>query len=143
MTRPPRDGDDDDYEVGYCKPPKRTRFQPGRSGNPKGRPKGTKNLRNDLLEVLSERILVREGDKTRHVSKQRAMVMALMAQALKGDSRSTSLLMSKIEHHLEPSKAQEELEVATVEDLAARLDELIKREERDREPPIDGSGGAE
>lgn len=31
------------YEVGYCKPPEHTRWKPGQSGNPRGRPKGAKN----------------------------------------------------------------------------------------------------
>ena len=33
----------DDYEVGFQKPPAKSRFQPGSSGNPKGRPHGSKN----------------------------------------------------------------------------------------------------
>ena len=37
---------DDDDPVGYKTPPKNTQFQPGQSGNPKGRPKGTKNQQN-------------------------------------------------------------------------------------------------
>ena len=94
MKRNSRQGGSDGYEVGYGKPPLHTRFQPGRSGNPKGRPKGTKNFRTDLAEELSERILVREGDRARHVSKQRALIMTLMASTLKGNTRSASLLLT-------------------------------------------------
>jgi hypothetical protein len=32
-----------DYEVGYGKPPKASRFAPGQSGNRRGRPKGARN----------------------------------------------------------------------------------------------------
>lgn len=94
-----------DYEVGYGKPPRHTRFQPGSSGNPKGRPKGTKNLKTDLMEELGERILVREGDQARHVSKQRAMVKALMARSLKGDTRAASLLLSMMMRLLDTGEA--------------------------------------
>ena len=83
-----------DYPVGYGKPPKHRRFKPGKSGNPQGRPKGTKNLKTDLMEELGERILVREGDQARHVSKQRAMVKTLVASSLKGNTRAASLLLS-------------------------------------------------
>ena len=44
----------DDEKVGYRRPPKKSRFKPGQSGNPKGRPKGTKNLKRDLIEELQE-----------------------------------------------------------------------------------------
>ena len=72
-----------DYEVGYKKPPKQSQFKQGQSGNPRGRPKGTKNLKTDLLEELGEQILVREGSRTRKISKQRAMLKNLIAQTLK------------------------------------------------------------
>jgi hypothetical protein len=41
-----------DYEVGYGKPPKHTRFKPGQSGNPKGRPKASKDFRSLLHRAL-------------------------------------------------------------------------------------------
>ena len=59
---------DHDYEVGYGKPPKAGRFKPGQSGNPRGRPKGTLNLKTDLQQELAERISVREGDRQLTVS---------------------------------------------------------------------------
>ncbi len=52
--KPAANGSGSDYEVGYGKPPRHTRFQPGRSGNPRGRPKDTKNLKTDLIEELAE-----------------------------------------------------------------------------------------
>lgn len=73
-----------DYETGFKKPPKKTRFKKGKSGNPKGRPKGTKNLKTDLEEELQELIHLKEGGKNKHVSKQRAVIKALMAKAVRG-----------------------------------------------------------
>ena len=89
------------YEVGYRKPPVRTRFKPGQSGNPRGRPKGTKNLKTDLMEELGEKIVIREGDRSQKVSKQRAVVKSLVARTLKGDARSATLLTSMMMRLLE------------------------------------------
>ena len=83
-------------EVGFKKPPVHSRFRKGCSGNSKGRPKGTKNLRTDLTEVLQERIMVSEGDRKVRMSKQRAVVKTLVAKTLKGDSRSLTTLLNTI-----------------------------------------------
>jgi hypothetical protein len=88
--------DSDAYEVGYGKPPKNNRFKPGQSGNSKGRPKGTRNLKTDLAEELQERISLKEGGKTKQVSKQRALVKSLMAKALQGDARAAALLLAMV-----------------------------------------------
>ena len=89
-----REAPTSEYEVGYGKPPKSTRFQPGQSGNPRGRPKGTKNLKTDLIEELQEKIEIREGNRSRKVTKQRAFIKALTNGSIKGNARSAALLLS-------------------------------------------------
>ena len=89
------------YDVGYAKPPKSTRFQKGRSGNPRGRPKGTRNLKTDLAEELAETVLLTEGGKTRKVSKQRAMLKATVNKAIRGDTRAHALLLTLRERYLD------------------------------------------
>jgi hypothetical protein len=81
-------------DVGYRKPPEATRFKPGKSGNPKGRPKGTFSLATDLSAELGEQITVREGGRPRRISKQRALVKSLMAKALQGDVRATTAVLA-------------------------------------------------
>ena len=79
MTKPPNspeetgapdlEQDSRSYRVGYARPPLASRFQPGRSGNPKGRPKGAKNLDTLVREKLGSKVTVREGGRERRMSK--------------------------------------------------------------------------
>ena len=85
-----------DYEIGYSKPPKSTQFQKGQSGNPAGRPRGTKNLGTDLLEELQELVLVREAGGEKQLSKQRALLKSITAKAIKGDTRAANLIVSLV-----------------------------------------------
>lgn len=75
----------DDDEGGYGRPPKHTRFKPGRSGNAKGRPKGGHNLKTDLASILHKRVAIREDGELRQVTRQEAMLLTLCAKALQGD----------------------------------------------------------
>jgi Family of unknown function (DUF5681) len=58
------------YDVGRGKPPKHTRFKPGQSGNPRGRPKGSRNTATILQEKLDAKVEVREGGKIKRMSKR-------------------------------------------------------------------------
>lgn len=111
-----------EYEVGYGKPPKHTQFKPGHSGNPRGRPKGSRNFKTDLLEELGEKIEIREGDRPRKITKQRALVKSLTNGSIKGNPRSTGHLLAAIFRVLDTGANQPEIE----EDLTAEEAEILR-----------------
>lgn len=77
-----------DYEVGYGKPPKSRRFQPGVSGNPKGRPKRKPLALAETIEkVLNAKIEYRERGQTRFASAQELSIKMLVDRAVSGDRR--------------------------------------------------------
>lgn len=76
------------YRVGYRRPPVHSRFQPGVSGNPSGRAKGSQNFKTLLDRILKEEIPLIDGDRSRKVSKAEAITRRLVIGALKGDLRS-------------------------------------------------------
>lgn len=80
--------------VGYGKPPKATQFKPGKSGNPKGRPKSSLNLTTALAGELGEQITVRENGKSRRMSKQSALLKTLVAKALQGDTKAAGIVLT-------------------------------------------------
>ena len=82
------------YDIGYGQPPMRTRFKKGASGNPRGRPKGARNLATDLQAELDEKISVREGGRPRRLSKQQVLLKALMAKAVQGDVKAAAAILS-------------------------------------------------
>jgi hypothetical protein len=90
------DNRDSDYPVGYGKPPQHTRFKKGESGNPSGRPKGSKNLTTLLEKELKQRVLVTENGRRRSISKQEAMVKHLVNKAVSGDRPLMRLLLDEI-----------------------------------------------
>jgi hypothetical protein len=85
-----------DTGVGYGRPPIDTRFRPGKSGNRHGRPPGHANAKGTIARVINETVPVREGDKTRKMTKLEAVLQAHMMKAMKGDGRSASILIGLI-----------------------------------------------
>ncbi len=88
------------YSVGYGKPPKNTRFKPGQSGNPKGRPKGAKNkrpgmheerMKDIILEEAYRDVTVNDGDRRVTIPMTQAIVRSMAVSAVKGQHRSQRL----------------------------------------------------
>src|SRR6266850_3215835 len=73
------------HEVGYGKPPKATRFRKGRSGNPKGRQSGDENLLSVFKRMVTKRIKIREGDKSRTITMADAIILQNYKAALQRD----------------------------------------------------------
>jgi hypothetical protein len=79
-TTPP-----EEYKVGRGKPPKHTQFPKDRSGNPKGRPKGSRNYDQIKLSVYNQLVTVIENGRKRKVTAYEAALMKVREMALSGN----------------------------------------------------------
>lgn len=90
------------YEVGYGKPPQRTRFRPGQSGNRNGRPKKLPTLPEALTKTLNERVVVTENGRQKTITKLEAVFKQLVNRAAGGDAKATRTLLPLIETNVIP-----------------------------------------
>ena len=107
-SQPPAPPDDPEpsYQVGYGKPPQATRFQPGKSGNPKGRPRGSRKARpaDVAMEKLKELMLqeayrtikIKDGDTLVELPVIQAAARSVALNAAKGDQRAQRLLFDAV-----------------------------------------------
>ena len=121
----------DDGKVGYKRPPAHTRFQKGRSGNPRGRQKGVRNFAADVKRTLELPVTLNENGKATRVSTQEALVLRLREKALKGDARALeSLLALARSHNNDPAGGASAGESPAADDqllLDAYLEEVRAR----------------
>ena len=80
-------------DVGYGRPPMEHQFKRGQSGKPSGRPKDARPFTSDLRDELSEIVSITDGNKTLEVTKQRAIVKALVRKALTGEPRAIATIV--------------------------------------------------
>jgi hypothetical protein len=87
---------DPDYSVGYGKPPQHARFHKGQSGNPRGRPKGSRNLSTLMAKALNEPVVISENGKRKRITKREAVLKQLVNKAASGDAKAIQLLLGEI-----------------------------------------------
>ncbi len=135
MTDEPQDDD----KSGYGRPPRRTRFAPGQSGNPRGRPTSTASLAGLLAEELEAEVTVREGGRRRRLTKRGAIAKGLVDKAARGDARAIKQLLELL-----PPETRQPVVESPYELVAKRLERYLATgelpgEEEDGGAPADGA----
>ena len=125
--------DERDYDVGYGKPPRHTRFVKGQSGNPRGRPPGAQNMKTLLIRALNELVVVTDHGGRRQVSKRQAIVTQIVNRAARPDFKAIPILLGMLrdsERDSDPAHADPiltEADEQIIERLRARF-----RSEKDK-----------
>lgn len=122
--------DKKDYAIGYGKPPKRTQFKAGQSGNPKGRPRGSLSLMTVIERELNSKVTVTEQGQQKKVRKKEVVAKQLVNKAASGDLKATNLVLShsasvgfseKGERLVQEKKVLLPLHERTFESILARM----------------------
>ena len=133
--------DEDDYAVGYGKPPLHTRFRKGRSGNPRGRPRAPKTIAALLGAALDQKIPAGGDGRRRRITKREAIVANLVDRSMRADFRATRLLLDmlrRFEGEFTPDAAPAEDPREVLKRGLARLASAMARE-----APDPGTGDVE
>lgn len=114
---------DKEYEVGFAKPPKSKQFQKGKSGNSKGRPKGSKNTLKILDELLSQKVLITQDGRQIKISKKTAILLQSVNSAVRGDIKSLQVILP----HMLAADQIAEASNANAKSLSAQDKQIIQQ----------------
>jgi len=133
--------DDEAYEVGFGKPPRRTQFAKGKSGNPRGRPKGALNVATMLERILEEKVTIALNDQPRTVTKLQAAIIQLTDKATGGDLKALQLLTSLLRSTEEgrsqgavPNSVSDDLDKKVVSGILSRILAFKEHSENANQP---------
>ena len=120
--------DDDDYEVGYRKPPRHTRFEKGCSGNPKGRRKKARRDDETLGEMLTRvtrgTVRLTMQGKSVEVTKLEAVLEQVTNQAARGNVPAVRVLVMLMERFVSQTAGSRD---TAIDDGSGTDDEIIER----------------
>jgi hypothetical protein len=129
-----------DYEVGRGRPPAHSRFQRGRSGNPGGRKKESKNFKTILEAILASEIEITEKGRKRTATALEALITRQVHEGLKGELRAIENLLDRYERHVGSQPAREpELS----EEDEAIIERLLALRGSEPSPASDNRRGAD
>jgi hypothetical protein len=95
------------YDVGFAKPPRSTQFRKGVSGNPTGRPKGSKNISSILVAMGREKVKGTVNGKVRRISLLELVIRQLSNKAATGDLKAIRELLVAHRIFAEPEQPTE------------------------------------
>lgn len=120
--------------VGYGRPPVERQFKAGQSGNPKGRPKGSRNFAAEVIRMLEKTVPVERNGKWRQISTQEALLLLVRERAFKGDIRALDRVIALAMQHNAGRAAEDESVPLTQEDQAILDDYYEARLQGDSGP---------
>jgi hypothetical protein len=123
--------DEEEYTVGYGKPPKSGQFAKGKSGNPKGRPKGSRNVLTEFNEVNRELVRVNINGKARKVTRFKAIHYQLSNQAIAGNLAATKIVVQLQQSFEEPEHGDDRPSVSNLRDQMVIANFLERMQELD------------
>jgi hypothetical protein len=123
-----------DFEIGYGRPPKATQFRREQSGNPRGRPKGSRSVDTILQDISSRKMTIAEQGRTQRISKLEVMLLQLANLATRGDLRALKLYLEFIDRYCRQAGGSDRSEEITSEDLEILADYLQKTEPPNADP---------
>jgi hypothetical protein len=115
------------YAVGYGRPPTSSQFQPGRSGNPKGRPKGVRNASSMARDALERTVNVKVKGTWRKMTVRKAAYLRLAERAVAGDGKALDYLLALESEEHPPGPDQAETDRSAAKDLAILQDFFDRR----------------
>lgn len=114
----------DSYDVGYGKPPRATRFRKGQSGNPKGRPKRSRNMSTMVREEMNRTLSISENGKTRRLSAIQIAFRKLVHDGIAGKPYAMRALLDAGDRYMNDEEEATTIPTLSEQDKALFLEFL-------------------